>query len=72
MRTVLSTTDVSRVKLFTRRLQRWDVYLRSGFLSPEHVAVRCRHALWAYPPPPPPCASTRKIRKVTVRPGPGA
>ena len=32
---------------FTCRLQRRDVYLDSGFLSPENAAVRCRHALGA-------------------------
>ena len=42
-----STTYVSRVKKFTCRLQQWDIYLDSGFLSREYAAVRCRHALWA-------------------------
>ena len=44
----LRTIYVSRAKQFRCRLQRWGVYLDSGFLSPEYAAVCCRRALWAY------------------------
>ena len=38
----------------TCHLQRWDVYLDSGFLSPKYAAVCCRRALGA-------CTNVEKV-----------
>ena len=49
-------------------------WLNPAVLGRSKVDVQhqpCRGQLkWLHPPPP--CASTRKVRKVTVRPGPSA